>query len=277
MLEGAGLGVEASWLVGEEAAPEDEMLAFLRLKHMNGADAFLLEPVFMDTLWKEHLLLPVSKDNERAALSDAGALCTRLLQHLAGTVQDDLQVLAEAERDSREYALSALRYAERRALQAASRALETRRDGLDGLQYYQERRLSGPRRRMIETAPHPDPGPRPNQYPHATAELTLTLALALSRTLNRRFGPRPYRDGGGDRGASCGWRSGWRSPIRRRRLRVVRQGGPTVSSALSIGHHVRLWRTTQVVSAWRAIAAAYLALVIAGLQPEPRLESDELR
>ena len=54
-------------------------------------------------------------------------------------------------------------------------------------------------------------------------------------------------------------------------------GWATVSSALSIGHHVRLWRTTQVVSAWRAIAAAYLALVIAGLQPEPRLESDELR
>ena len=51
-------------------------------------------------------------------------------------------MLAEAETTSREYALAAVRYAERRALQASVRAVEARLGSLSGLEYYQERRLN---------------------------------------------------------------------------------------------------------------------------------------
>ena len=109
---------------------------------MSGADAFLLEPVFIDALWREHLPYPVSEENERLALSDVKACCERALVTFGGSVQADLQTLAEAERDSKAYAFAAVRYAERRALQSASRAIENRLGSLANLEYYQQRRLN---------------------------------------------------------------------------------------------------------------------------------------
>jgi hypothetical protein len=117
-------------------------MAFLRVKHLSGADAFLLEPVFIDSLWQEHAQLPVSEANERAALTDVGQRCEDAVQAFGGSLRSDLQTLAEAERSSREYALAAVRYAERRALQAAARAIETRLGALGSLEYYQQRRLA---------------------------------------------------------------------------------------------------------------------------------------
>lgn len=93
-------------------------------------------------MWTEHLPLPVSEANERAALTDVATRCADALDAFGGSLQSDLQTLAEAERTSREYALAAVRYAERRALQAAARATETRLSTLKGLEYYQERRLT---------------------------------------------------------------------------------------------------------------------------------------
>jgi len=48
-------------------------------------------------------------------------------------------VLAEAPRASREYRLAAIRYAERRALQATAGAFRKQLTALDGLEYYQVR------------------------------------------------------------------------------------------------------------------------------------------
>jgi hypothetical protein len=144
--ETAGLGVDGTWLIaddgGEGEALPDEMISFLRLKHMGGADAFLLEPVFIDSLWPDHLPLAVSEENEQAALGDVQAAVNTALDQLGGSVQTDLRTLAEAEANSREYALASVRYAERRALQAASRAVDARLSNLDGVEYYQTRRLS---------------------------------------------------------------------------------------------------------------------------------------
>ncbi len=111
-------------------------------RHLRGTDAFLLEPVFIDAVWREHLQLPVSEENERAALTDVGTRCADALRSFGASLQDDLRTLAEAERSSRAYALAAVRYAERRALQAAARAVETRLGALNSLEYYQERRLA---------------------------------------------------------------------------------------------------------------------------------------
>ena len=154
-LEQVGLAADATWLVGEpdaagEAIPS-ETLAFLRLKHMSNADAFLLEPVFLDSLWREHLQLPVSEDNERAALEDLKTSAAAALGRLGASVQADLQTLAEADKASREFAFASVRYAERRALQAVSRAVDNALDGLKGLEYYQDRRLASLGLTPIET------------------------------------------------------------------------------------------------------------------------------
>ena len=128
------------------------LLRFLRFQHIGAADAFLLEPIFMDAVWAEHLPLPVSKENEQAALADASGQCQALLAQLAQSVQYDLNVLAEAEKATRAYKLSAVRYAERRALQGVAKWFEVRLASLDTLTYYQERRLSTLGLDPIETA-----------------------------------------------------------------------------------------------------------------------------
>lgn len=48
-----------------DAPPPEEMLAFLRLLHLAGPDAFLLESIFRNEVWS-HMQMPVSEDNEKA-------------------------------------------------------------------------------------------------------------------------------------------------------------------------------------------------------------------
>lgn len=68
-----------------------------------------------------------------------------------GSVQRDLQTLAEASKASRQYKLAAVRYAERRALQAAARTADALLGQLGGLEYYQQRRLNSLGLQPIET------------------------------------------------------------------------------------------------------------------------------
>jgi len=142
----AGLSEAQPWILSEEQCAAEglpsDLLAFLRLKHLRGSEAFLLESVFADSLWTEHLQLPVSKENEAAALGDVGGRVDGALQSMAGSLQSDLRTLGEDPLDSRAYMLAAVRYAERRALEAASRWVEAQLLSLDSLQYYQERRLA---------------------------------------------------------------------------------------------------------------------------------------
>jgi hypothetical protein len=147
VLEGGGLAARARWALDEGDTLPDELLAFLRLKLLRGEDAFLLEPVLSQSLWPEHLPLPVSRDNERATLAELAAAAARGLSQLGGSVQDDLRTLASAggEDDAtarRARSFAAVRYAERRALQWVARSVETRAASLGGLTYYQERRLA---------------------------------------------------------------------------------------------------------------------------------------
>jgi hypothetical protein len=144
----AGLLTEVRYALSEEDPLPEELLAFLRLKNMRGADTFLLEPVFLDTIWGQHLQLPVSEENERDALQDVADFASAVLERFAeqgNSVQTDLQTLAEADRAGRPYALSAVRYAERRALETVLRAAQSRQGNLKGAnapEYYQERRLN---------------------------------------------------------------------------------------------------------------------------------------
>ena len=56
----------------------------------------------IDSLWSEHLQLPVSQENEKAALDEGADLCAAALSQLRGSLQEDLSVLAEGEPSSRE-------------------------------------------------------------------------------------------------------------------------------------------------------------------------------
>ena len=102
-------------------------------------------------MWYEHLQLPVSEDNERAALDELLTATEASLASLSGTVQTDLTTLAEAEPTDREYLFAAVRYAERRALQGLARRIDARTAELGRLEYYQTRRLNALGLQPIET------------------------------------------------------------------------------------------------------------------------------
>mmetsp|Transcript_14877 Transcript_14877/g.49409 ORF Transcript_14877/g.49409 Transcript_14877/m.49409 type:complete len:498 (-) Transcript_14877:99-1592(-) len=146
VLERVGLSaVEQGFVVSEADPLPPDLLAYLRLLHLGPpstpSDAFLLEALFADDLWREHLQQPVSRQNEAAALQLGHDAVTSALGKLRGDVQLDLASLAEAPRESVGYRCAAVRYAERRAVSAAANELRAALGSLDGLEYYQERRL----------------------------------------------------------------------------------------------------------------------------------------
>lgn len=150
----AGLAVAQPWLLSAAAGgePPPEMLAFLRMRHLGDADAFLLEAIFRQVLWQEHLQLPVSPANEESALRDGLERCNEALAGLVGSVQADLGALAEAEDGSASFRMATVRYSERRALEASARWFEAQLERLNGLEYYQDRRLRSLGLEPIETA-----------------------------------------------------------------------------------------------------------------------------
>ncbi|EOD41244.1 hypothetical protein EMIHUDRAFT_448733 [Emiliania huxleyi CCMP1516] len=130
VLERVGLSaVEQGFVVSEADPLPPDLLAYLRLA------------LFADDLWREHLQQPVSRQNEAAALQLGHDAVTSALGKLRGDVQLDLASLAEAPRESVGYRCAAVRYAERRAVSAAANELRAALGSLDGLEYYQERRL----------------------------------------------------------------------------------------------------------------------------------------
>lgn len=175
----AGLGVAQPWLLSAAAGgePPAEMLAFLRMRHLGAADAFLLEAIFRQALWQEHAQLPVSPANEEAALRDGLERCHAALAGFAGSVQADLGALAEAEGGSAAFRMATVRYSERRALEASARWFEGQLERLSGLEYYQDRRLRSLGLEPIETA-----------------EEIATLAAEANGSMERAGGRRFERD-----------------------------------------------------------------------------------
>jgi len=151
VLESAGLEPSQQFVLSEKGELPAELIAFLRVKFLKGADAFLLEALFRESVWREHLLLPVSQGNEEEALNAGIVRCGEVLRKFESSLQEDLALLAEAPRASLEYKLAALRYAERRAAEASQRAFKGRLAELSSLEYYQERRLRSLNLTPIET------------------------------------------------------------------------------------------------------------------------------
>ena len=154
--EGAGYGPSATFVLDPRArAPPREMLAYLRLMNLGGADAFLLEPVFRGEVWSRHVQEPVSRENERAVCASMASGCAAALARIGGDAAGDERALAGSGSGSgaggggggglgrRAAAALRVRCGERAALASAARWFAGREASLDSLEYYQERRLRG--------------------------------------------------------------------------------------------------------------------------------------
>ena len=135
VLEAEGFfGESATFLLtgggdGGDALPPEGMLAYLRLVSLDGADAFLLEPVFRDKLWG-FLQLPVSETNELSVCAGIVEGCKEALASIPNGLVPGSVVFDAAD-------------AERRAIMSALFWFESQASAasLGQLEYYQERRL----------------------------------------------------------------------------------------------------------------------------------------
>ena len=106
--------------------PDGDVLRFLRLSALGGADAFLLEPIFASGLY-DLLAEPLSRENEEAVVAAVDAEAAALAAEIAAPVADPRY--------------EALRAVEVAALGATRAWAATEATALPAKQYYQERRL----------------------------------------------------------------------------------------------------------------------------------------
>ena len=146
----SGLGESATWVLRATEAPPNELLAYLRLIHCGGEDAFHLEAMFRDAAWS-HFLGPVSIENERAVCETVVQGCRAALERYPSTVEEDLRLLEEevAAADARspaalmngnERAAVSLRLGEMQALSVYLLNFSDRMGSLEELEYYEEAR-----------------------------------------------------------------------------------------------------------------------------------------
>ncbi|KAI8474940.1 MAG: rubisco large subunit N-methyltransferase [Monoraphidium minutum] len=142
VLERAGLGGAATFVVKKGEEPPEEMLGFLRLAQLTGGDCFLLEAIFEAETWS-FMLQPVSQPNEEALIVACAAAARAALAGYGGGVEADLALLRGGglAPGSREEAAVRVRLGEEEALDYFLGWLEARQQDLKGLEYYQERRL----------------------------------------------------------------------------------------------------------------------------------------
>ncbi|KAK9806256.1 hypothetical protein WJX72_007461 [[Myrmecia] bisecta] len=135
-----GLAEAEQFTLLPNVEPPKEMLAFLRLNNLSGADAFLLESLFRNETWG-HMLAPVSMENEQAVFQSMIKGCREALQGYATTIDEDLALLRTVQKGGREEMAVRARLGEKEALDSTLRFFEERFAQLDNLEYYQERRL----------------------------------------------------------------------------------------------------------------------------------------
>ncbi|CAL9774491.1 unnamed protein product [Musa acuminata subsp. burmannicoides] len=116
------------------------MLPYLRLVALGGADTFLLESVFGNTIWG-NLELPVSRANEEAICHVVRQACKSALSVYHTTVEEDEKLMEGDNLDERLRIAVCVRAGEKKVLQQIDGAFRERESELDILEYYQARRL----------------------------------------------------------------------------------------------------------------------------------------
>mmetsp|Transcript_15063 Transcript_15063/g.25430 ORF Transcript_15063/g.25430 Transcript_15063/m.25430 type:complete len:590 (-) Transcript_15063:1268-3037(-) len=115
--------------------PDPAMYQFLRLAKLGGKDAFLLESIFRKEVWG-FMSVPVSEDNERAAVTAVIDACENALKEMDEIIDEEGSAL------SPKLQLCALvRGSERQALERTLEYVTQEAEALDLKEYYQERRL----------------------------------------------------------------------------------------------------------------------------------------
>ncbi|KAF0912980.1 hypothetical protein E2562_019784 [Oryza meyeriana var. granulata] len=137
-LNGMGETAYFDIVLGESLPPQ--MLPYLRLLCLGGTDAFLLEALFRNSVWG-HLELPVSPDNEEAICQVIRNACESALGAYHTTVQEDEELLKSKNLQPRLQIAVEVRAGEKKVLQQIDDIFKQREEELDGLEYYQERRL----------------------------------------------------------------------------------------------------------------------------------------
>jgi len=143
VVEQEGLPLTQAFAVNADSDPSYELQRFLRLTLLKDKDAFILEPIFRDDLWNEHLTLPFSEQNEEDMCNAMIDWATNRKMRIPGTLEDDL-ALKESGRvfpGSREDLALAVRMGERRALQQTINYFKRRLASFSSITFYQERRL----------------------------------------------------------------------------------------------------------------------------------------
>ncbi|WOK96828.1 hypothetical protein Cni_G05536 [Canna indica] len=116
------------------------MLPYLRLVALGGTDAFLLESIFRNSLWG-HLELPVSRANEETICRVVRDACKSALSGYHTTIEEDEELMEGENLDERLIIAVRVRAGEKKVLHQIENAFRDRESELDGLEYYQERRL----------------------------------------------------------------------------------------------------------------------------------------
>ncbi|KAG8050225.1 hypothetical protein GUJ93_ZPchr0009g2290 [Zizania palustris] len=125
-------------VLGESLPPQ--MLPYLRLLCLGGTDAFLLEALFRNAVW-DHLELPVSPDNEEAICQVIRNACKSAIGAYHTTIEEDEELLERENLQPRLQIAVEVRVGEKKVLQQIDDSFKKREEELDGLEYYQERRL----------------------------------------------------------------------------------------------------------------------------------------
>lgn len=143
VLEIAGFSGEGvTFSIQEGELPSEDLRTMLRLIHLGGTDAFLLEALFRDQVW-ELISLPVSRENEAMACASIVQALEQALESYPTTFEEDFALLAKGqvqEGSALEIAIR-LRMGEKQALQTGIQFFNGVLDELDEIEYYQERRL----------------------------------------------------------------------------------------------------------------------------------------
>ncbi|XP_031476566.1 fructose-bisphosphate aldolase-lysine N-methyltransferase, chloroplastic [Nymphaea colorata] len=135
-----GLGTVAYFDVVLGRSLPELMLPYLRLLALGGSDAFLLEALFRDSIW-DHLQLPVSRSNEEFMCEVVACACQTALSGYKTTIDEDEELKGRGDLPPRLKIAVGVRAAEKKVLQHVLKVFGERGMELDGLEYYQERRL----------------------------------------------------------------------------------------------------------------------------------------
>ncbi|XP_077224875.1 rubisco methyltransferase family protein [Tasmannia lanceolata] len=138
--ESNGFGENAYFDIFLGCSLPEGMLPYLRLVALGGTDAFLLESIFRNSVWG-HLELPVSRANEELICRSLRNACKSALSGYHTTIEEDEKAMEGGSIDPRLEIAVRIRAGEKKVLHQIDRIFREREMELDGLEYYQERRL----------------------------------------------------------------------------------------------------------------------------------------